>query len=193
MIKSISRKQFTNFSSNNRKINYLRNFSASRFSFADNNISSSSSLRGKLLTDHFKIIPSVSDGNCLYDSLSKGINNGKNHQKLREEIVGWMRNNLETKIDGLELKHALFVEEGQSFDEYLNSLSKSGTFGDFTSVVAASRVYPNVAFRILIVSGKIIQSEVIEVNPEHVKNVNKEVWLSYDEKKQHYDLIQSLE
>ena len=110
---------------------------------------------------------------------------------MRREIVDWMRKNLETKIDGLELKHAISCDDGQSMDDYLNNLEKSGAFGDFVNIVVASRLFPNVAFRILIVHGKIIQSEVIEVNPEQV--VNEKVWLAYDESKQHYDVILPLQ
>ncbi|KAG2392782.1 hypothetical protein C9374_011507 [Naegleria lovaniensis] len=161
-----------------------------------------SEYRGKYLQDHFKIISSPSDGNCLFHSIATGLNqnssssnkSSSNHLQVRKEIVNWIKNNLETKVDGLEFKLAIFLNEGETVSDYLKALEKEGSYGDFCNIVAMSRVRPGTQFKIFLVEGssssgkKIIKAE-IEVNPEDGVAVTSDICLAYDEQKQHYDLL----
>eukprot|EP00052_Salpingoeca_macrocollata_P009810 m.77057 g.77057 ORF g.77057 m.77057 type:complete len:453 (-) comp17263_c0_seq2:1138-2496(-) len=78
------------------------------------------------------IVDVAGDGNCLFRSFSHQLfGNCNHHHQLRQNVVNFMRLNADD--------FAPFVEDDQTFDEYLEELGQNGTYGDNDSIVAFAR------------------------------------------------------
>lgn len=71
------------------------------------------------------------DGNCLFRSLSDQLGESNTHERIRHEVVQYLRSH-QTEFD-------VFVEE--DYDGYVNRMSNDGVYGDNLEIVAFSRVY----------------------------------------------------
>jgi hypothetical protein len=136
---------------------------------------------------HLVLKRSTPDGNCLFHSVSNALfDTEEKHMKIRSDTINWMKHNMDTKIDGLEFKHCIFLEEGETIEDYIQRMSQNGEWGDFSCIVAMSRNY-DIWFKIVfVVNGK--AESIIDVKPEH-DNVKNTIWLAYSERAKHYDLL----
>merc|ERR1712130_370192 len=137
-----------------------------------------------------RLVHSKADGNCLFRSISNCLfNSQERHLLCRDLCVQWMRQNLSTSVDGVQFCDTIFLKNGQStIDDYLNAMSKDGEWGDFSCIVALSRVL-NVKFKIVVVQANDVVTSVLDVSPSEKSTIKETIWLAYDEASLHYNLI----
>jgi hypothetical protein len=84
--------------------------------------------------------PVAPDGNCLFRAASVALSGDTNMceraeaesaRKLRRDVVAFMRDN--------EASFASFMPEGQSFEQYLETMSRDGVWGGELEVSAIAR------------------------------------------------------
>ena len=134
-----------------------------------------------------RLVQSNADGNCLFRSVSNCLlKTQSKHMVLRKLCVDWMTNNLDTIVDGVPFRDTIFLKPNQrNVMEYLDQMSSDCEWGDFSCIVALSRVL-NVKFKIVVIHNQCVTS-VLDVEPE--KDVKETIWLAYDESCLHYNLI----
>ena len=178
--------------------------------------------------EQFRVIRSRPDGNCLFRSISAWMESSNNqkhdvhknnnwipsydqskHHEVRQMTVRWMRENLETEIDGLPFKYTICLDESQSqsmssssIERYLRSMSMDGVWGDWSCLIALSQCL-SVPIRVVFVQrdGSFVKS-VVSVNPVvnvvHKENSgmneqlesSRKIWLLYSDGLKHYDLLE---
>jgi len=87
----------------------------------------------ELLQDGFRIEYIDGDGNCLFRSLSDQLyGDDKKHIEVRDAIMNYIAANDE--------HFSLFIEDDESFDDYVNRLRCPGEWGGHQELYAASQV-----------------------------------------------------
>jgi hypothetical protein len=84
----------------------------------------------------FYIVPTETDGNCMFLALAEQLAVPGCAQQLRNNIIAYLRNHPET------VEHVDFEAEKQkSFDEYVEHMSHDGVWGDGIVLEAAVKLF----------------------------------------------------
>jgi hypothetical protein len=136
-----------------------------------------------------RLAPSEPDGNCLFRSIATCLfRTQEKHMVLRKMAVQWMRENVDTCIDGVPFRETIFLKSDQrTAEDYLNAMESYGEWGDYSCIVALSRVL-NVKFKIVVIQNQVVSS-ILDVAPSETSTVAETIWLHYDESCKHYNLI----
>lgn len=76
---------------------------------------------------------------CLFQSIGECL--GLSAERVRADVVAYMREHADEEIEGLELRHWVEGAEGKGFTAYLREMSDSGTWGGGIEIDIACVLY----------------------------------------------------
>jgi len=148
-------------------------------------ISVSECIQPFVTKNNFKIVDTLDDGNCFYDTLSKyGEYNGyeklnRGHMDLRREIIGTMIDNKDRFAPFFVANEtvspaadAIVVNAGKELEKFLKSEQWSGWMGDIVPQVASNILGVNIVIYDLLNHEPLNRVDRIEFNPEAPRTVN---------------------
>ena len=148
-------------------------------------ISVSECIQPFVTKNNFKIVETLDDGNCFYDTLSKyGEYSGyeklnRGHMDLRREIIGTMIDNKDRFAPFFVANetvspegNAIEVNAGKELEKFLKSRQWSGWMGDIVPQVASNILGVNIVIYDLLNREPLNRVDRIEFNPEAPRTVN---------------------
>ena len=144
----------------------------------------------------WRLIKATSDGNCLYNCMSRALfnNSEEYHMKVRQATVDWIESNLDTSVvNGVKIRDLIFLKSyhTRGIDDYLEEMRQDGEFGDYCCLNALSNLL-QVAIDVYYVSHKSNQDTVyskVKIRPINGLTTSKKIRLEYFEELKHYNLL----
>jgi transposase InsO family protein len=128
------------------------------------------------------------DGNCVFRALARAIYGDQNkHQQVRSEVVTYIKNHRS------HFQPFLITATSGTWDNYINRISKTGTWGGDLEISAASACYGIDTFVWRTNThggiGEKVTDLTLELSDTKKRPEPRAIHLLFDEKKDHYDVL----
>jgi len=127
------------------------------------------------------------DGNCLFTAVAQQLfRDETRHLKIRENVVNWLLHNSDYLIDGAVPLASIEEENGKTWEQFCNEMSKDRTFGTNACLYAISEIYGVEIFAVFSTEG----SEFV-LRQQPVKKLQDEiVRLSFCDNNKHFNTLE---